>query len=212
MRTMTKYLEVMRGPAPQVEAEDLHSGLWLLRYARRILLSSDALLFVCSGITVGLLSEYFKAVESNGKPTLLAVTAVGFAALAVALTALTIFVSLVNDAYLRVLGINKGGGMAGYVIPYLSAALVSSIATIVGTVGALAYNSLPNQWSKASLLGLEVGLVVWATWGVFQLIVEVAIHGLNRYDIALNVAKRKVPDISDIIGPNPTDNPHITPP
>jgi hypothetical protein len=168
----------------ELNADDLRSGRWLRAYATRILISADALLFVCAGVGAGVLADLFKTVESDGESALVAFTAIGFAALAVALTALSIFVSLVNDAYLRILSMSDRGGLAGYIVPYLSAALISSITTIVGAVGALGYDALSGRSTKAILLGLEVGLVAWATWAVFQIVVEVAVHGLNRYGMA----------------------------
>src|SRR5947209_15833093 len=168
----------------ELDAEDLRSSRWLRTYATRILISADALLFVCAGVGAGFLADLFKPVESDGEAALIAFTAVGFAALAVALTALSIFVSLVNDAYLRILSMSERGGLAGYIVPYLTADLVSSTTTIVGAVGALGYDALSGRQTKAIVLGLEVGLVAWATWAVFQIVVEVAVHGLNRYGIA----------------------------
>lgn len=189
----------MSGDASPLTTKDLQSGRWLLRYARKVFLSTDAVLFVCSGIAVGLVSEYFKQVESDGEAMLLALTAIGFAALAVALTALSIFVSLVNDAYLRVLDREKRGGIVGYIFPYLTAALISSIATTVGAVGALVYKAIPEDWVKAVILGLEVGLVVWVAWAVYQIVVDVASHGLNRYNMAQAVQDTRDQDIEDII-------------
>lgn len=180
------------GRLQELSAEDLRSSMWLRAYATRILLSADALLFVCAGCGVGVLADSFKPVESNGEIALIGLTAVGFAALAVALTALSIFVTLVNDAYLRILSMSDRGGLAGYIVPYLSAALISSITTIVGAVGTLGYDALSGRATKAVVLGLEVGLVAWATWAVFQLVVEVAVHGLNRYGIVKAVEKSQM--------------------
>jgi hypothetical protein len=77
-------------------------------------------------------------------------------------------------------------------VPYLSAALTSSITTIVGAVGTLGYDALSGRATKAVVLGLEVGLVAWATWAVFQLVIEVAVHGLNRYGVARAVEKSQM--------------------
>jgi len=185
---------------PPLSAPELQDGTWLRVYARRILASPDTVLFLCSGVAVGLLADFFSTIESDGEAALLSLMLVGFAALAVALTALSIFVSFVNDTYLRILGVTRRkGGMAGFVIPYLSTALISSAATTVGAVGALIYKAIPD-WLRASVLGLEVGLVIWSAWSVFQIIIEVASHGLNRYEIALRFQKsRRDPSIESIL-------------
>ena len=178
------------GDIPALTSDDLRDGTWLRTYARKILISPDTVMFLFSGVAVGLLAEFFAQIESDGESDLLAFTAVGFAALAVALTALAIFVSFVNDTYLRILGTTRKGRMAGYVIPYLAAALISSAATTVGAVGALVYKAVPD-WLRATILGLEVGLVVWSAWAVFQIIIEVASHGLNRYDITMAIQENR---------------------
>ena len=207
-----RFFEYLRGSGviPVLSADSLRSGSWLRTYAGRMLISTDTLTFLCAGIAVGLLAQLFTQIQSDGETALLALTAIGFAALAVALTALSIFVSFVNDAYLRILGVTRKGGIAGFVIPYLATALISSTATTVGAIGALIYNALPN-WLKATILGLEAGLVVWSAWAVFQIIIEVASHGLNRYDIALEIQKsRRDPSIDKILsedGQAPTDHP-----
>jgi hypothetical protein len=193
------FFERLRGDVAPLEPKQLQSGRWLVPYARRVLLSTDALLFLCSGIAVALLADHYKEIEADGETVLLALTAVGFAALAVALTALSIFVSLVNDSYLRILGVSKRGGMAGYVVPFVSAGLISALSTIIGAVGAVVYDAVSAGWLKAVILGLEVGFVVWATWAVFQIVVEVAVHGLNRYLVAEELEKAKRPDIADIL-------------
>ncbi len=198
MTPITELIERLRGPVPSVTKRELHSGRWLRAYARHVLVSTDAFLFLCSGIAVGVLAELFKQVEKDGEALLVALAVVGFAALAVALTALAIFVSLVNDAYLRVLAMSERGGLAGYLIPFLSASLISSITTIFGAVGAVVYSAFSADWAKAVILGLEVGLVVWSTWAVFQIVVEVAVHGLNRYETARTVEEAKMPDLTDI--------------
>lgn len=206
MSPIGDFLERLRGETPEVTRKDLSSGRWLWRYARLVLISTDALLFLCSGIAVALFAEFFKRVESDGEAILLALTAIGFAALAVALTALSIFVSLVNDAYLRVLtmrpkhgaGGSGRGGMAAYIVPYLTAGLISAITTIFGAVGAVIYKVFSSAWPKALILGVEVGLVVWASWAVFQLVIEVAIHGLNRYELTQR-ARARGPNIESIL-------------
>ena len=164
-------------------------------------------MFVLSGVAAGLLADLFaKEIEPDGETDLLALTAVGFAALAVALTALSIFVSFVNDTYLRILGVTRKGGMAGYVIPYLATAFISSMATTVGAVGALVYKAVPD-WLRATILGIEVGLVVWSAWAVFQIIIEVASHGLNRYEIALRIQKRREdPSIQQLLSSKDSEN------
>lgn len=194
----TPFLERLRGPVPSLKKRDLQNGRWLRAYARHLFVSMDAFLFLCSGVTVGVLAELFTRVEKDGEALLVALAAVGFAALAVALTALAIFVSLVNDAYLRVLGMSERGGLTGYLVPFLSAALISSFTTIFGAVGAMGYAAVSPAWAKAVILGLEVGLVVWSTWAVFQIVVEIAVHGLNRYETARTVEKAKMPDLTEI--------------
>jgi hypothetical protein len=89
--------------------------------------------------------------------------------------------------------------MAGYVVPFVSAGLISALSTIIGAVGAVVYDAVSAGWLKAVILGLEVGFVVWATWAVFQIVVEVAVHGLNRYLVAEELEKAKRPDIADIL-------------
>jgi hypothetical protein len=195
----TSFIERLRGPAPDLKAQDLRSARWLRGYARRVLVSTDAVLFLVSGVATALVSEHFRRVEIDGEGILLALTAVGFAALAVALTALAIFVSLVNDAYLRILDMSKKGGLAGYVVPFLAAALISSVTTMFGAGGALAYGAFSDPWAKAVILGFEVGFVFWATWSVFRLVVEVAVHGLNRYQIAQSLQQGKMAEIKDIV-------------
>jgi len=165
----------------------------------------DAFLFLCSGIAVGVLADQFTEVEKDGEMILVALAAVGFAALAVVLTALAVFVSLVNDAYLRILDFSERGGMAGYLMPFLSAGLISSITAIFGAVGAVVYAAFTSEPAKAAILGLEVGFVVWSTWAVFQIVVEVAVHGLNRYGTAQAVQKAKRPDITDILQDEPDE-------
>jgi hypothetical protein len=205
--TITRRIERLRGPAPTLKKKDLQNGRWLPAYARWLLISTDAFLFLCSGVAVGVLADQFTEVEKDGEAILVALAAVGFAALAVALTALAIFVSLVNDAYLRILGISERGGMAGYLIPFLSAALISSITVIFGAVGAVVYAAFSEHEpvAKAAILGLEVGFVVWSTWAVFQIVVEVAVHGLNRYGTAQAMQKAKWPDIADILEEEPDE-------
>jgi hypothetical protein len=198
-------LERLRGEPPTLDPADLRRPRWVRLYARRLFLSTDAVLFVGAGIAVGFLSDYFTQVESDGEAILIAFTAIGFAALAVALTALAIFVSLVNDAYLRILGMSERGGMAGYVMPYLTAALVSSVTTLFGAIGSIAYAAISPHGAKAVVLGIEVGLIAWTTWAVFQVVVEVAIHGLNRYNVAQAVERAKMPDISQILKEAATD-------
>jgi hypothetical protein len=190
---------------PQVSGEDLGSPRWLQIYARELIFSTDTLLFLLAGLAVGLLSDRFTTIEVDGVAELLALAAIGFAALAVALTALSIFVSLVNDAYLRILDLSNKGGLPGYLVPFLSAGLISSIATIFGVVGAVVYPATP-AWTKASILGLEVGFVVWAVWALFQIVVDVAMHGVGRYDLARAAEKPKMDEIAEII------RKHATPP
>ena len=149
-----------------------------------MLIQVDTLGFLLSGILVGLISEYFRQVETNGELVLLSLTAIGFAALAVELTALTIFVSFVNDSYLRVLTMSARGGLAGYVVPYLAAALISTATTTFGVIFAIVYGAVHPAWAKAVLLGLEAGLVVWSAWAVYLLVVETSVHGLNRFQLA----------------------------
>lgn len=193
-----QLVELLRGEAPSLETEDLQNGRWLRAYARHLFVSLDAFLFLCSGIAVGVLAELFKRVETNGELLLIALVAVGFAALAGALTALAVFVSLANDAYLRVLALSKKGGLAGYLIPFLTAGLISSVTVIFGAVGAVTYDAISAAWAKAVVLGIEVGLVVWSTWAVFQIFLEIAVHGLNRYETAYTLEKAKMPDLDDI--------------
>lgn len=68
-----------------------------------------------------------------------------------------------------------------------------------GALAALTYGAFSVAWAKAAILGLEVGFVFWATWAVFQIVVEVAIHGLNRYGMAQSVEKGKMKDIAGIL-------------
>lgn len=143
-----------------------------------------------------MLADQFTDVEKQGEVILVALAVVGFAALAVVLTALAVFVSLVDDAYLRILSMSERGGLSGYLIPFLSAGLISSITTIFGAVGAVVYETFSAESAKAVILGLEVGFVVWATWAVFQLVIEVSVHGLNRYDLA---EEENRADISDLL-------------
>jgi hypothetical protein len=161
-----------------------------------VFVSTDALLFLCSGVAVGVLADQFTEVEKQGEVILVALAVVGFAALAVVLTALAVFVSLVDDAYLRILSMSERGGLSGYLIPFLSAGLISSITTIFGAVGAVLYETFSAESAKAVILGLEVGSVVWATWAVFQLVIEVSVHGLNRYELAHEENRA---DISDLL-------------
>ena len=195
----TQLKELLRGEAPSLKTQDLENGRWLRAYARHLFVSMDAFLFLCSGIAVGVLAELFKRVETDGEALLVALVAVGFAALAVALTALAVFVSLVNDAYLRVLAMSEKGGLAGYLIPFLTAGLISSVTVIFGAVGAVTYDAISAAWAKAMVLGVEVGLVVWSTWAVFQIFLEIAVHGLNRYETAETLEKTKLPEIDDIL-------------
>lgn len=188
------------GSLKPLNSENL-SGKWLLQYARGMLFQPDSFGFLLGGLVGGLVSEYFRQVEANGEVILLALAAVGFAALAVALTALTIFVSFVNDTYLRILAMDEDrGGLSGYIVPYLAAALVSTTTTTFGVVGAIVYGAIHDGWAKAIILGLEAGFVVWAAWGVFQLVIEISVHGLNRYE--LEIAVDKTPDVSVISARN----------
>jgi hypothetical protein len=201
-----------RIPRPK-EAEELESGRWLRRYARQVFVSPDAALFLLSGLLVGLLAEssqYSQTIDNGGGSALFALMAIGFAALAVDLTALSIFVSLVNDTYLRVLAISRRGGLSSYLVPYLSAALVSALATMVGAVGGVVYAALP-LWMRGALLGLQVGLVVWSAWSVVHIIVDVAIHGLGRYEIARAAQAASMPRIADLIAPDQPSPPESDP-
>jgi len=140
------------------------------------------------GLLVGFLGEFYRRVETDGSAELFAIAGIGIAALAVALTALSIFVSLVNDAYLRILALNKeSGGIGGFVVPYIASALISTLAIVVGTVGGVVYKAVP-RWADATFLGLGAGFAIWAVWGLFQITVGVAIHGLNRYKVAEDLA------------------------
>jgi hypothetical protein len=161
-----------------------------------MLLQTDSLGFLLGGLAVGLIAEYFRKVEINGELVLVGLTTVGFAALAVALTALTIFVSFVDDTYLRILTMSSKGGLSGYIGPYLAAALVSTTTTTLGVISAIVYGALPSPWEQATALGLESGFVIWSAWAVFQLVIEISIHGLNRYE--LQAEEDKSPDVSDI--------------
>ena len=161
-----------------------------------MLLQADALGFLLGGLVVGWIAEYYRPVDINGEVVLVGLTAVGFAALAVALTALTIFVSFVSDTYLRILTMSSKGGLSGYIVPYLSAALISTATTTLGVIGAVVYGALPSPWGQATALGIESGFVIWSAWAVFQLVLEIAAHGLNRYE--LQDAEDKSPDVDDI--------------
>jgi hypothetical protein len=209
MTKLHQIIERLRGPVPSVVGEQLQSGAWLRAYARWLFVSTDAVLFLCSGVAVGVLADQFAEVEKQGEVILVALAVVGFAALAVVLTALAVFVSLVNDAYLRILSLSERGGLSGYLIPFLSAGFISSITTIFGAVGAVVYEAFSAESAKAVILGLEVGFVVWATWAVFQLVVEISVHGLNRYTLARD---KKRADISDLVEVEEADDSTSTPP
>lgn len=167
-----------------LDAKDIRHWKWVPRYFLSIIRSVDAALFVAGGILVGFLGEFYRRVEADGSAELFAIAGIGIAALAVALTALSIFVSLVNDAYLRILALNKeSGGIGGFVVPYIASALISTLALVVGVVGGVVYKAVP-RWTDATFLGLGAGLAIWAVWGLFQITVGVAVHGLNRYKVA----------------------------
>lgn len=183
---------------PELSAGTL-SKRWLFVYWRGMLFQWDTAGFLGAGLAIALVADRFRAVEADGEGILVALTAIGFAALAVVLTALTIFVTFVNEAYLRVLTVSKKGGLSGYIVPYLAAALISTATTTFGAVTALVYGAVTSAGWRAAFLGIEVGLVVWTAWAVFQLVVEIAVHGLNRYELTKVVEESKSPDISEIV-------------
>jgi hypothetical protein len=184
---------------PPLTAQDIRSWKWVPRYFMSIIGSTDAVLFLGGGLLVGLLAELYRRVQTDGSVELFAIAALGVAALAVTLTALSIFVSLVNDTYLRILALNReSGGIAGFVVPYIVSALVSALAVLVGTIGAVVYAAVP-RWADATFLGVGAGLALWATWGLFQITVSAAIHGLNRYRVAQDQFAMADPDISDLL-------------
>jgi hypothetical protein len=184
---------------PIMTANELISGKWLSRYARTIFFAQDAFLFLASGLAIGWLAELFRKIDTDGSTELLAMAAIGLAAVAVSLTALSIFVSLVDSTYLRILDfVTKAGGIAGYLVQYLATALVGVLAVIVGIVGALIYPAV-GQWTHATLLGLDAGLVVWAGWGLFLITVDVAAHGINRFKLAQDKLALNEPTLADVL-------------
>jgi hypothetical protein len=168
------------GERPQLTARDLRHWKWVSRYFREIVFSPDAYLFVGGGILVGLLAEYYRKIDTDGSIELLGIAAVGIAALAVTITALAIFVSLVSDNYLRILAVNRSGGVGAFAVPYISSAFIGALTVVAALVGALVYPALP-RWADAIFLGSSSGLALWAVWGLFQLTVGIAVHGVNRW-------------------------------
>ena len=167
-----------------LSAQDLRNWKWIPQYFRGIVASADAALFLGGGLLVGFLAEYFKKIDVDGPSELFAIAGLGVAALAVTLTALSIFVTLVNDAYLRILALNEESkGIKGFVVPYIASAFISTLSILVGVIGAVAYKAVA-QWAHATFLGLGAGLILWAIWGLFQITVGVAVHGVNRYRVA----------------------------
>ena len=204
------------GEKRRLTARDLRHWKWVPRYFREIVLSLDAYLFVGGGILVGLLAEYYRKIETDGTIELLGIAAVGIAALAVTITALAIFVSLVTDNYLRILAINRRGGVAAFLVPYLSSAFIGALTVVASLVGALVYPAL-SRWSDAVFLGISSGLALWAVWGLFQLTVGIAVHGVNRwtdledaYDDE-GVYDDEDEDASDDEGANGSDDASTTP-
>jgi hypothetical protein len=184
----------------ELKAQDLRSWRWVPPYFASIIRSADALLFIGGGLLIGFLAELYRQVDTDGPVELFAIAGLGLAALAVTLTALSIFVSLVTDTYLRILAVNEESrGIAGFLVPYILSALISSLAVVVGVIGAVVFSAVP-RWADATFLGLGAGLALWATWGLFQITVGAAVHGVNRYTVAEGLVKLEKPDIAGRLG------------
>lgn len=163
---------------PPLTARGLRHWKWISRYFRELVFSPDAYLFVGGGALVGVLAEYYRKIETDGTTELFGIAAVGIAALAVTITALAIFVSLVSDNYLRIMAVNRRGGVAAFVVPYIASAFIGALTVVAALVGALVYPVMP-RWADATFLGVSSGLALWAVWGLFQLTIGIAVHGVN---------------------------------
>lgn len=148
---------------------------WHARWSY-ILVSYDC----AGGVLIGL-GVYFATVEepSLRQTHLFDVTAgVSVAVLAVVIAAFAILAAFLTDEYSLVIKEALGDARRAFE-PYAVVAYVSGAAAFVSVMGMFVWKIAPG-WAQSMMMGLALGLSVWAVAGTVQLVGITATHGRHR--------------------------------
>jgi hypothetical protein len=162
-----------------MRVKDLRRGsAWVDLHARDAL-SWDLYLGFAAFAVSAALAAASPAVRGNALTVLIAESALSVALLGAVLTALAVLVTFFDDYYRQVLSQASERGVAGAIAPYQIVAFVSAWGAAIGFIVALAWPVLPATLQAVGL-GLTTGLVVWASFGVVQLVNMTVFHGGQR--------------------------------
>jgi hypothetical protein len=179
--SIRRWLEAQRSAAD--EAGHAYLGLtgvgrWLLANGSTVFRSRDFYAGIVSFLVVLVVALLSDSMRSAQQPVLFAAAALGAAFLGVALTALAIIATFLDDHYRAVLK-SAPGGVRDAFMPYAIVAAIAAIAVCSGLIGASLSPALPSQLN-AVFLAVTVGSTVWAVVGTVQLVFLTVFHGVQR--------------------------------
>ena len=151
---------------------------WLHTYGRSTFLARDARLAAVTFAGTTILAYQNGDVRSEAVPILITAAALGAGFLAVVLAALAILVTFFDEGYRKILA-NTPRGIAGAMMPYKTVAVIGGATGGVALIGATAWPALTPA-SQAGVIGVTLGLLVWAGAGTLQLVDTTIFHGVQR--------------------------------
>jgi hypothetical protein len=153
-----------------------HVRAWLREFGRDTFDSWDfkAAALCGAGALVASLSQ---DVRDASIPVLITEAAVGVALTSTVLGGMAIFATFFDGAYRMVL--DAAGGFRRALMPYAVVAAVAALATIVGTLAALALPAL-GRWPQILAIGASTLFCAWAVFGAVALVELTVWHAGER--------------------------------
>jgi len=161
------------------------------KHARALLWSWDFIVGLIAGAALGFLPVVSPKIAASLGGSLLAVSGVAAAIAALVLTAMTVLLSVYNDAYKELLA-RVPGGIAGTLEPYRIVVVVASLASLVALASGLAQPAMAGlpRWALWASAALPLFLLCWAILGCIQTVNQLVRH-VTRNEDALIYARRK---------------------